>query len=158
MDGPSIRDLEHEARRRRFILGEGAPEQTQQVDRDWASAHPMGYGSVETPGAFGHDRDVFDREHPGYHAPDEAPPAQAHAPMGVRDDWARADHDRPDEPPPSHDMGNLPTGGDTTDSHAQVEQSQAQDAAMPGSGESSLGQLMDMLSTYAENSSTSDGT
>ena len=173
MPGPSVRDLtSDEDRRRRIVLGEGAPQQTTADDISWAVQHALGYGSVDAPSPFGHNRDTFMAEHPNYSggyynpssgfydAPTEAPPGWINTePQRGSTGAGLSNH--------TQDMGSLPSGGNSEYADPQVQMSFAQDQSMPGaqqseppggSSEPTLGQLMEMISTYVENSSTSNGT
>lgn len=170
MPGPSIKDLDFEAIRRRLILGEGAPTQQSADDRAWAAEHRLGYGSVDAPSPWGYNRDAFAAEHPnyaggyynpqtgGYDGPDEPPP------------WVGAEPQRVGASTPTgNPQPSLLSGGDTSTPAdwgiASPESSGSMPGAAPqqdqgnqGSGEPTLGQLMEMLSTYTENAQTSNGT
>lgn len=190
MPGPSVRDLtSDEDRRRRILLGEGAPEQKSAEDISWAVHHAMGYGSVDAPSPFGHNRDQFNAEHPGYSggyynagsgfydAPDEAPPGW------INTEPQRVGGNTPSSTPMSHDlsglpsggnsesgrpMSGLPSGGDTStpadwgvmspESSGSMPGAAQQENSSPQSSEPTMGQLMEMISNYVENSQTSNGT
>ena len=165
--GPSIKDLDAEALRRRQILGEGVPEQMSQEDISWALNHLMGYGQVDAPSPFGHNRDVFMAEHPGYAGPYYNPASGSYdAPTEAPFSTPEPQRGSTGEGLPTYDMGGLPTGGNSEASDPQVQNSVSQAADMPGAQPQepstdaglTFGQLLDMLSTYTENSQTSSGT
>jgi hypothetical protein len=55
-------------------------------------------------------------------------------------------------------MAGLPTGGDTSSPQDWGVTSPETSQSMPGAGEPSLGQLMEMISSYMENAASSNGT
>lgn len=188
MPGPSIADLDAEARRRRQLLGEGAPQQPTAEDISYALQHLLGYGSVDSPSPFGHNRDVFMADHPqgasGYYNPNsgryDSPtevrvPSAETAPQGgyraassgERMGGLPTGGNSEDVRFASHDLSGLPSGGNAEARDPQVQNSVSQAQDMPGAaqqqdsqpdGSISFGQLLDMLSTYMENAASSNGT